>query len=466
MQGLDDPPISVEKSITLDGAALPYTATFGLIPLKDEKGEVEARMSFTAYVKKGADPTTRPLLFAYNGGPGSATLWLHLGTIGPRRVAMNDDGTMPKPPYKLVENNETWLKEADVVLIDAPSTGAGRVAKPEYNSRFAGVQQDLRAFTRFIKLYMTQYNRWQSPIYIGGESYGGIRTAGLAKSLLEGGVGLSGAIVVSGTMNFGTLDGGPGNDLPFTGFFPTYAQVAWYHRKLSPAWEAKPVEEVAKAAEAFASGPYQQALFKGDELTDAEAKPIIAKYAELTGLSPDFIRRSRLRVPEGHFFKELMRGEGETVGRYDARLTGRDKDDVGEGPEYDASDAAVEAPFASAMQQLLIGDFGFRSDTPYRTWGDLGRWEFPQGGYADTSEDLRQAMAQNPHFRIMFACGRYDLACPYFATHYTVEHMGLRPEQTKRVEWAYYPSGHMIYIEKNSREKLARDVADFIRRTK
>lgn len=465
MQGPDDPPISLTRSITLDGVVLPYTATFGLLPLKDEKGEVEARMSFTAYTKNGADAATRPLLLAYNGGPGSASLWLHLGTIGPRRVSLNDDGTMPRPPFRLVDNTDTWLKDADVVLIDAPSTGAGRV-KPEAGKKFFGMRQDLDAFTRFIKLYLAKYNRWGSPIYLAGESYGGIRTAGLAKTLLDNGIAISGAIIVSGTMNFATLDGGPGNDLPYTGFFPTFAQTAWYHKKLSPAWQAKSVEEVAKAAEIFANGPYQQALFKGDALTDAEARPVIVKYAELTGLSPEYVKRSRLRVPEWHFFKELLRDRGQTVGRFDSRMIGVDQDDAADGPEYDASDAAVEAPFLTAMQELLTGEFGFQSDTPYRTWGDIGGWEYPRNGYADTSENLRQAMAQNPHFRVLFTCGRYDLACPYFATRYTVDHMGLRPEQAKRIEWAYYPAGHMIYIEKDSRAKLARDVSAFIKGTK
>ncbi|RYG45407.1 peptidase S10, partial [bacterium] len=360
---------------------------------------------------------------------------------------------------------DTWLRDADVVLIDAPNTGVGRIAKPEYGSRFFGMRQDIQAFTRFIRNYLTQYERWRSPLYLAGESYGGVRTAGLARSLYDDGIAINGAIVISGLMNYGTVRTGPGNDVPYVGFFPTLAQTAWYHKKLSPAWQAKPVEEIAKAAEAFASGPYQQALFKGDVIPENEKKSIAARYAELTGLSAQYVLRANLRVTEGRFFKELLRDRGQTVGRFDSRIVGQDKDDAGEGAEFDPSDATIEAPFSSTIVDLITRELNYRSETPYKTWGDIGRWENPQGTYADTSENLRQAMARNPDFRILFAVGRYDMACPYFATRYNVEHMGLRPEQAKRVEWTYYPAGHMMYIEKGSRERLTRDISDFIKRT-
>lgn len=462
-QGFDDPPVETKHSITIHGQKIAYTATAGYIPIRNTEGEIQGRMFFVAYSKDGADAAKRPVTFAYNGGPGSASLWLHLGTIGPRRAQMNDDGSLPKPPYHLVDNQESWLPETDIVMIDAMGTGYSRLAKKDYANAFYGPQADISSFGEFIREYLSKYHRFSSPVFIAGESYGGIRSAGLSDYLLDHGTALSGVIIVSGTMNFQTLDSARGNDLPYIGFFPSFATVAWYHKKLSPEMQAKSVEEVAHEAESFASGEYANALQRGSSLSDTEKEQVAKRMSELTGLKETYILQSHLRVPEFRFFKELLRDEGLTTGRYDARLTGKDATEAGNGPEYDASDVAVTPVFYSCMADYLSGELGYVSDLKYRMWNeDRAGWPDNSDGYLDTSDSLRQALNKNPYMKVMFCCGWYDLACPYFATRYSVNHMDLGAKQMANISFHYYPAGHMMYIEKSARESLSKDVATFI----
>jgi len=462
-QGLDDPPVQTKHSIMVHGSKISYTATAGYIPIRDKEGVTQGRMFFVAYSKDGAEAASRPVTFAFNGGPGSASLWLHMGTIGPRRALMNDDGSLPKPPYRLVDNEETWLPETDIVMIDAMGTGYSRLAKPEFGKTFYGPEADISSFAEFIRSWLLKYHRNSSPVFIAGESYGGIRGAGLSDHLLEAGTALNGIIIISGTMNFQTLDAARGNDLPYIGFLPSFAAVAWYHKKLAPELQALPVEQVARQAEQFASGPYASALQRGSSLSEAETAQVAKRMSELTGLKESYVRQSHLRVPEFRFFKELLRDEGRTTGRYDARLTGVDANEAGNGPEYDASDVAVTPVFYSCVVDYLSTELGYTSDLKYRMWNeDRAGWPDDSEGYLDMSDSLRRAMNKNPYMKVMFCCGWYDLACPYYATRYSVDHMDLGAKQMANISFRYYPAGHMMYIETSARESLAKDVASFI----
>lgn len=452
-------------TITLHGQPLDYTATAGVIPIKSDEGEVEGQLFYVAYTKDGADPATRPVTFAYNGGPGSSSIFVHLGALGPRRVAMNDDGSMPQPPFHMVDNQETWLGDTDVVIVDAMGTGYSRLAKPDYGRLFYSVQGDIAAYGQFISSYLGMNRRFVSPVFLAGESYGGIRTAGLAGYLIDHGIALNGATIISGVENYLTLSPQRGNDVPYITYFPTYATTAWYHKRLSRAQEAKSVDQIADEAEKFAFGDYANALLMGTEMPKAQYDHIVRRAAELTGLSETFVRQSHLRIAPQRYFKELLRDKGLTIGRYDGRLTATDALEIGDRPEFDPSDAAVTPVFNSMAQQYLPTELGIKTDLEYRlnNYGG-GPWDFgTRNGYADTSEDLRRAFAKNPYMKLMFVCGRYDLACPFGAAHFTVNHMDLNPSQLANVSFAYFPAGHMVYIERSSREKLQRDVSNFYR---
>ncbi len=454
-------PTSVtHHQINLATGRLAYTATAGQIPIRDEKGEVECRMFYVYYSKDGASPGTRPVTFAFNGGPGSASLWLHMGALGPKRAPMNDDGSFPTPPYEAVDNLDTWLDFTDVVMVDAPATGYSRVLKPELNTKYFGVRQDITAFTNFVKGWLKETKRWRSPLFLAGESYGGIRGSGLSANLLQNGIALNGFISISGTSNFMTLDGMRGNDTTYVGFLPSMAATAWYHKKLSPRF--KTVEDVVKESSAWVDKEYVPALQRGDSLTPVEKDKIAGKLSEYLGLSKKYCLGSNLRVGEFRFFRELLRDDNLTVGRYDSRLTLQEELQVGDGPSDDPSDQAVMAPFTTCVNDYLDRELEIKTDMPYNTWGMVYPWAQAQGGYSETASDLREVVAKNPGFRVLYACGYYDLACPFNATIYTVNHMGLNPEGRSRLEFTYYPAGHMMYIEKGSRKKLHDDVAKFV----
>ena len=452
-------PVSTDHTITYHGAPLAYTATAGSLALKTDEGETDGSLFFVAYTKKGEDPSTRPITFVYNGGPGSSSVFVHLGTMGPRRVALNDDGTMPKPPFKLVDNQETWLASTDIVAVDAMGTGFSRPTSAENGRKFYGVQGDLDGFGRFIQTYLAKYRRYGSPIFLAGESYGGIRTAGLSGWLIDRGVALNGAIIISGVENEITLNGGRGNDVPFMGYLPSFCATAWYHKRLSPRLE-KSLDATLAECEKFTLGEYASALAAGSSLDAARQKAVAEKLSEYTGIPEDYIVKSHLRITPAQFFKQELREKGLVVGRYDARLTGEDASDLGDRAEFDPSDAAVTPTFNSAINQYLTGELNLDVPERYRLNNYGSGWDYGPGGrgYPDVSDSLRQAMQKNPHMKLLFVCGRYDLACPYFAQQFTVNHLDLRPDQRARVSFDYYLSGHMVYIERGSREKLARDI--------
>jgi carboxypeptidase C (cathepsin A) len=455
-------PVVTQHSMQLHGVKLDYTATAGQLPLKNDDGEPEGRIFFVAYTKPGVTLGTRPITFAYNGGPGSSSIWLHMGTLGPRRTLLNDDGSFPKPPFKLVDNQETWLDDTDVVMVDAMGTGYSRLDKKDLSKKYYSLRGDIAAFGTFIKNYLAKYNRYSSPVFLAGESYGGIRNAGLAAWLLENGVALSGAISISGSTNFQTLDGGRGNDLPFITFLPTMATTAQFHHRLKEK-QSLTVEKLATEARNFAEGEYAQALQKGSALSDAEKSKIANRMSEFIGLSPKYILGSNLRIPEFRFFKELMRDENVIIGRYDGRLTGSDSTSAANGPEYDPSDVAITAPMFSTWMSYVRTELNYQTEDRYRIFNDTADgWDNnTEEGYPDTSENLRQVLTQNPYFKVFFAMGYYDFACNFAGTLYSINHSDLGPSQLSRLSYGYYPAGHMMYIDSACRQKLKKDISAF-----
>ncbi|MBS1705358.1 MAG: peptidase S10 [Armatimonadetes bacterium] len=449
-----------QHTVNLPSGPVKYTAWAEQIPLGPDGGPVECNMFDVAYIKDGADANTRPITFAFNGGPGSATIWLHMGGLGPKRAPMNDDGSLPAPPYRAVENLESWLDFTDLVLIDAPATGFSRLTNPSFGPKYFGVRQDINAFTNFVRTWLSKHHRWNSPLFVAGESYGGIRGSGLSQSLFRSGIAINGFISISGTSNFMTLDGMRGNDTTYIGFLPSMAACAWYHHKLNARF--KTVEGLVKEVQEWIDKEYAPALQRGDSLSDAEKDRIAGKLSEYLGLSKSYCLGSNLKVTEFQYFRELLRDQRLTIGRYDGRLTGKEEFAVGGGSAGDPSDSATTAPFTTALNDYFDKDLDVNPGIPYLNFGPVGPWEEPDGSYAETASDLRAVLSRNPHFKVLYCCGYYDLACPFNATIYTVNHMGLDKESRARVSFEYYPAGHMMYIEKSSRIKLHDDVKRFV----
>lgn len=456
---IEIPSSTTHHTVSLPSGTVSYSAIAAQVPLKSDTGEVECRMFCVSYLKDDAPVHTRPVTFAFNGGPGSATMWLHMGALGPKRAPMNDDGSLPNPPYEPVDNMDTWLDFTDVVVIDAPGTGFSRIARPDLASRYFGVQPDIAAFTNFVKNWLTIHKRWNSPVFIAGESYGGIRGSGLSGSLFRAGVGVNGFVSISGTSNFMTLDGMRGNDYTYISFFPSMAACAWYHHKAGKRF--KDAAGVVKEAQAWIDSEYAGALARGDSLSPKEKDHIAAKMAEFLGISKKYCLDSNLRVTERQFFRELRRDDGLTIGRYDGRLTGREELNVGERSSGDPSDDATTGPFTSAINEYLENDLGVKTDVPYLNSGNVRPWTEPEGSYAETASDLQRVLLRDQHFRVLYCCGYFDLACPLEGTVYTVNHMGLDPVTRSHISFQFYPAGHMMYIEKVSRHKLHEDVKRF-----
>lgn len=457
------PMIEIPASITHHTLSLPsgsvtYTADASQVPLKSDTGEVECRMFCVSYLKDDAPAHSRPVTFAFNGGPGSATMWLHMGALGPKRAPMNDDGSLPNAPYAPVNNMDTWLDFTDVVVIDAPGTGYSRIARPDLATRYFGVQPDIQAFTNFVKNWLSIHHRWTSPVFIAGESYGGIRGSGLSGSLFAAGVGINGFISISGTSNFMTLDGMRGNDYPYISFFPSMAACAWYHKKTHRYPDAA---SVVKAAQEWIDTEYASALERGDSLSAKEKDHIAGKMSEFLGISKAYCLGSNLRVTERQFFRELLRDQNLTIGRYDGRLTGREEMTVGERGAGDPSDDATTGPFTSSINDYLENDLKVKTDIPYLNSGNVRPWTEPEGSYSETASQLQRVLLRDQHFRVMYCCGYFDLACPLNGTVLTVNHMGLDPVTRSHASFEFFPAGHMMYIEKSSRHKLHEDAKRF-----
>ena len=457
----EEPPVVTKHSITVGGQTINYTATAGMMPIKNREGEVEARMFFTSYV---VDGPKRPLTFSFNGGPGSASVWLHMGAIGPKRVKMNADGTMPAPPYQLVDNEGTWLTKSDLVFIDPVGTGYSRAARPELGSKFFGLQGDIESVGEFIRMYLTRYERWTSPLFLAGESYGTTRASALSGYLVDRGIAFNGIMLISTIMNFETTNFAPGNDIPYTLFLPSYAATAWYHKKLAPDMQSKPVAKIVAEAEAFASGEYAAVLEKGARLTDKERQDAIRQLAHFTGLDQKFLDYANLRVNLNLFRKELLRTERRSIGRLDSRFKGYDSNLASDSTDYDASESAIRPPYTTTFNNYVRSELGYKTDLEYYILGGgIGPWNWgTNNNYVDTSVALRNALAKNPYLKVFVAMGYYDMATPYYAVEYTLNHISIDPLLLKNFSTSYYEAGHMMYIDEKSLGKLHSDVDKFM----
>ena len=464
---VDEPPIVTKHELKLADKTLKYTVTAGKLPIKNQvSGETEAQLFFIAYtLDEVADPAKRPLMFSFNGGPGSASVWLHLGALGPKRVKMQDDGMMPAPPYELVPNEHTWLDATDLVFIDPVGTGYSRAARLDLAPKFLSLQGDLDSVGEFIRLYLSRNERWTSPLYLVGESYGTTRASGLAGYLVDRGIAFNGILLISTIMNFQTALFADGNDLPFQLMLPSYTSTAWYHKKLPADLQRKPLREVLNEAERWATNDYSVALAKGDKLAGAERQKIVDQMARLTGLSKTFIENNHLRVDLGKFSKELLREQHRTTGRLDSRFTGIDARPAGDTPDFDPSMTAIRPPYTAAFNQYVRAELGYKNDANYYILGGgfTAPWNMnAENTYADTSSALRSAFNKNPFMKVFVAFGYYDMATPYFAAEYTLDHMNLDPSLKANLKHAYYEAGHMMYIDVKSLAALKKDVTAFL----
>jgi carboxypeptidase C (cathepsin A) len=470
----EDKLVVSKHSIKIRGKEIKYTVTAGTMVLKEETADREkeaegekprAQIFFVAYTKDGgADKSKRPLTFSFNGGPGSSSVWLHLGVLGPRRVLMQNDGELPPPPYKLTDNEFSILDETDLVFIDPMNTGYSRPVEGVKPKEWHGFKKDIQSVGDFIRLYTTRNNRWLSPKFLIGESYGTTRSAGLSGYLQERhGMYLNGIMLISSVLDFTTIDFNINNDLPYIMYLPGYTATAWYHEVLEP---HKPLQTWLTEAEEFALGDYAHALLKGDSLTKAERADIVKRLSQYTGISEQFIERSNLRINDQHYFKELLRERGLTVGRLDSRLIGRDRLGVKETPEYDPLLTNIMGPYAAAFYDYIRRELKFESDLPYEILSEyVHPWSYREfeNQYVNVGETLRAAMTYNPHLKVFVANGYYDLGTPYFATEYTFNHLGLSEELRKNVSMEYYDAGHMMYIHMPSLKRMKTDLAKFIK---
>ncbi len=465
-------PVRVTNTVTIAGQRVTYVAETGMLPILKPDGTSRASVFYVAYTrvaenseskKLKAEMQKRPVTFSFNGGPGSASVWLHLGALGPRRAQMNADGSQPPPPSGLVDNEYSILDASDLVFIDPVATGFSRAAKDEKAEQFFGVDADLDSVGEFIRLWTTRHERWLSPKFLCGESYGVYRAAGLADHLRgRYGLYLNGLILVSGVMDFATLYNVPGNDLPYPLLLPAYTAAAHFHKKLPPDLQADLTKALAESRE-FAKGEFSSALLKGAALTAEEKQKIVVELARLTGLTSEVLKDNNLRIDEGTFRKQLLHSEGLILGAYDARLTGSDGDPAAQGPGFDPSSAAVMGAFSAAMNSYARSELKFEDDLPYELIAGVQPWNYGQKNmFANTSERLASVMNQNPYLKILVVGGRCDLVCAIDAMHHSLDHMALAPERRKNISYAEYDAGHMMYINLPDLKKLQADLEKFL----
>jgi carboxypeptidase C (cathepsin A) len=459
-----DEPSQTRHVLRLDGRDIAYTATAGTLPIRLDDGKIAARMFFVAYTKDGEDPRKRPVAFLYNGGPGSATIWLHMGSFAPKRAKMAEEGFQPAPPFELVDNEHSLLDAADLVFVDAVDTGYSRVMPGVDNNQFHGQDGDIRAFGEFISGYLGAYSRWPSPKFLIGESYGTIRSAGLSQELqARHGIELNGIVLVSALLTYQTLSPAPNNDIAWAVQIQTFAATAWYHKKLPPDLQQKTVKQVVDEARAFAFGEYMLALTKGNTLNGAERQAMAEKLARFTGLSPAYIVSANLRVDSGRFRKELLRDRRLVVGRLDGRFTALDADAAGERQEFDPSNTALQGPYVALFKDYVTNQLKWSTDLHYYSSGNVRPWTYVQNRYMDMTDTLRLTMAKNPYLKVLLVSGYYDMATYVGGAEFNLTHLAYDRQITDRVSYAYYEGGHMMYIRPSAHAELKRDTAAFIR---
>jgi carboxypeptidase C (cathepsin A) len=465
----ETPDAVTQHSVTIDGRAVAYTARAGTIALRNDQERTTARLFYAAYTVEGGDPMSRPVTFIYNGGPGSASMWLHMGSFGPVRVVAGNGAPSGPPPYRIGENQYSLLDKSDLVFIDMPGSGFGRIIDPGKPKDFYGVDQDVAAFAQFVQRYITRFNRWNSPKFLFGESYGTTRSAALADALQKQGIALNGVVLLSSILNFG-LDYGNGDpigggDWAYVFNLPTEAATAWYHNKI----RNKPADLAAflDAVQRFAMGEYLTALSKGDRLGDAERASVVRKLSAYLGVSEQYVRNASIRIEYSRFLKELRRSEGIVVGRLDSRYQTYDYDQAAASTRWDATESSIDAPYTTAINQYLRIDLKYDTPLQYRTSVyaqirmDGGSWDFTHSRRAPTNvaPDLADAMSQNPSLRVFSANGYFDFATPYFATEYTLKHLNIAPALQKNITFGFYQSGHMVYLSEPALAQFKQDLS-------
>ena len=471
-------PVVTEHSMTLNGKAIPYRVSTGYLLLKDEvEGpdavktldekaksaasdplKAKAKIFFVAYTRGDVEPATRPVSFVFNGGPGAASVWLHLGALGPRRVKVGAASTGSPPPYHLLDNASTWLDETDLVFIDPVSTGFSRPVVGESSRSFHGFEEDLKSITQFIRDYITQNNRWLSPKYVIGESYGGTRAAAIAGNLQDrADIYLNGIVVISGVLNWQTIDFRAGNDLSYISFLPSYASAAAYHKRLPDDLQMKSPQELRAEVERFASTEYALGLAQGSNLAEEDRTKLVQKVAGYTGLPVDVIARYNLRIPSGVFRDELLKSENRSIGRFDSRAVGIMTDP--DGSNFDPSFAVMRGNFTAGINAYLRSELHFETDLPYWSLANVGAWNFGgfENRYLDVAESLARAMAKNPYLHVWILAGQFDLAVARYGTDYTLRQMRLAPEIKKHLVFTKYEGGHMMYTDEEVLKQLKLD---------
>jgi carboxypeptidase C (cathepsin A) len=456
-----------------NGQTIHYTATAGNLLINDDNDKPNGSIFYVAYTEDGADAKNRPVTFCYNGGPGSATIWLHMGSFGPVRVVTDSPDATKPPPFQVVTNTSSLIDKTDLVFIDAPMTGFSKLVGKGTSKDFAGVDEDIHAFEKFIVRYITLNERWNSPKFLFGESYGTPRSAALVALLQDDGIQFNGVTLLSSILNYGVRS--PGYDTQYIAYLPSYTAIAYYYKKGK---HTGSMADAVQAAREFARGPYTEALDQGDKLPAAQMDAVAAKMSDLTGLSVQYLKEAKLRVAPTRFRKELLRGDDRILGRYDARFEGFDTDSAGENPAYDPSDTGPAGPFVGAFHDYIQKELKYMSTAPYVLSARFGQaWDMThrpsgvmQGGggggggaqsQPDTAVDLSDAMRKNPKLHVFSANGYFDLATPFFMTEYDLSHMLLPSSLVDNIMFGYYPSGHMVYLNTEAQKMMKVDLDRF-----
>jgi carboxypeptidase C (cathepsin A) len=458
---------TTEHEMKIGDETLKYRATAGTMPLKDEAGKLRANFFFVAYERHTDQPVEeRPITFVFNGGPGAAAIWLHLGTAGPKRVELGQDGYPPAPPYRLVDNQTTWLKQTDLVFIDPVGTGYSRAAEGVKGEEFYGVQQDIDSVSEFIRLYLVRSGRWASPKFIAGESYGTTRAAMLSEHLLDRqGIALNGVILMSTVLSFQAISPSDSNELPYALYLPSYTAAAFHYKKLAEDLQGD-LEKTLAESKKWVTDVYTPALLKGDALTADERKDVAKSMARYTGLNEDFVLRSKLRVSPSVFEKTLLEDRGQLIGRFDAAIAGSVTTPTMPYAEYDPSLTLYVGVYSGDFNDYIRRELKYESDIQYEFLsGRVQPWNWGRGGnggWLYVGDNLRDAISKHPKLKVLVCSGYFDLATPFFATDYQISHLGLADNLRKNIRQTYYVGGHMMYHHQPAQEKLNKDIASFM----